>query len=61
MAEPKDVKFQREGKPGEWEDGTLASKPETHHEVLNTHTRADVRDDDGLIQKDVTIIPPDKE
>lgn len=60
MAEPKEVKYQAPDKPGEWQTGTLASPVETIHEVLQTRHEADVRDDDGLLIEDVTVIQPDK-
>jgi hypothetical protein len=60
MSERKTVQYLDEN--GDWQEGTLASHPETHRPILAEEYRtANVRDDDGLLVKDVTIIPPDPE
>jgi hypothetical protein len=58
------VSYMPDDSPGTWkDDGKLESEPETHTDLggLTSYTTADVRDSDGDLHEDVTIVPPDKD
>ena len=56
------VKYMPEDSPGTWEPGRLVSEVERHSDLfgLITYDTADVRDSEGKIHEDVTVIVPDK-
>ncbi len=50
--------FMPEDRPGEWESGKTEG-PVTHHYDIVSYDTADVRDSDGELHEDVTVIPRD--
>lgn len=51
--------YMPEDKPGRWETDGKTEGPITHHGGLSPYDTADVRDSNGELHKDVTVIPRD--
>ena len=54
------VKYMPEDKPGQWKEGTLERGTVEEHPSLVSYTTADVRDEEGKLHEQVTIIDPGK-